>query len=231
MTSKGSSIPFIPEVRIERAANDVLARWSAERKWVPAPPVPVDEIIELQLELRVDSEDLRGKLGLPDVLGAIFFRSKSIQIDDSLDIEAHPHLLGRYRWTLAHEGGHWVLHRELLTPPAAEASLFGELGAPEFVCRSSHKPPEEKQADLFARYLLMPTEMVRRAWTSWRGDSDPVFLTDLREDASASDTDAAVIDRFIRPFAEMFEVSREAMRYRVQDLGLVLPSRDGLLFA
>jgi len=231
MTATPGTVPFIPEPRIERAASDLLARWAAEHEWVPAPPVPVDEIIEIQLGLRVDSDDLRGKLGIPDVLGAIFFQSKRIRIDDSLNIETHPHLLGRYRWTLAHEGGHWVLHRELLGSPAADASLFGDLGAPEFVCRSSAKPPVEKQADMFACYLLMPTDLVRSAWREWRGDSESVFVTDLRADAPPTDTDDAVVDRFIRPFAAAFEVSREAMRYRVHDLGLVLPSRDGLLFA
>ena len=140
MTAKGGAMPFIPEPRIERAAAEVLSRWAREQGWTPQPPVPVDEIIELQMGLRVDYDDLRTRLGLDDVLGAIWFGRKLVRVDDSLNIETRPHLLGRYRWTLAHEGGHWILHREILGPPPPGGALFGDLGAPEFVCRSSVKP-------------------------------------------------------------------------------------------
>lgn len=230
MTTHGGTVPFIPEPRIERAAGEVLARWATDRAWSPAPPVPVDEIVELQMELRVDYDDLRARLGIDDVLGAIWFGKRLIRVDESLNIESRPHLLGRYRWTLAHEGGHWILHREILAAPTIDESLFGDLGAPAFVCRSGQKPPEEKQADLFARHLLMPTDLVRGAWRDWRGDAEPVFISDLRAEAHPNDSDDFLVDRFIRPFADLFEVSREAMRYRLQGLGLVLPSRDGLLF-
>ena len=55
----------------------------------------------------------RSGLGLdPDILGAMFFDEDRIVIDESLDPEENPSKEGRYRFTLAHEGGgHWRLHR------------------------------------------------------------------------------------------------------------------------
>ena len=47
-------------------------------------------------------------------------------IDESLDPEENPAKEGRYRFTLAHEGGgHWRLHRRLFAKDLAQATLFG----------------------------------------------------------------------------------------------------------
>jgi hypothetical protein len=56
----------------------------------------------------------RSGLGFdPDILGAIFFEQKRIVIDESLDPDENPAKEGRYRYTAAHEVGHWRLHRQL----------------------------------------------------------------------------------------------------------------------
>jgi hypothetical protein len=74
----------------------------------------------------------------------------SIFIDESLDPEENPAREGRYRFTLAHEGGgHWRLHRHLVMQDAAQISFFDAVGEPKFVCRSSQaKERVEWQADL-----------------------------------------------------------------------------------
>ena len=73
---------------------------------------------------------------------------------------------GRYRFTLAHEGGgHWRLHRHLFAKDPAQASLFGGPAAPSVVCRSSQaKERVEWQADFYASCLLMPRKLVFAAW-------------------------------------------------------------------
>jgi hypothetical protein len=59
-------------------------------------------------------------------------------IDESLDPEENPAKEGRYRFTLAHEGGgHWRLHRHLFAKDPMQAPLFGGPAAPSVVCRSS----------------------------------------------------------------------------------------------
>ena len=231
MAANQTSIPYMPEPRIERAAADVLAAWSREHGWTPAPPVPVEEVIESQLGLLVEHDDLRSRLGLDDVLGAIWFEDKLVVVEQQLDPEDHPHRLGRYRWTLSHEAGHWILHRGHFLRDPAQTALFGDRGAPAFICRSTRKPPVEIQADLFAKHLLLPAVLLREAWRAWRGDTEPAFISDLRRDASPAATDDKIVDRFVRPLADRFEASREATRNRVLELSLVLKSRDGLLFS
>ena len=59
-------------------------------------------------------------------------------IDESLDPEENPAKEGRYRFTLAHEGGgHWRLHRHLFAKDPAQAALFDGPATPSVVCRSS----------------------------------------------------------------------------------------------
>ncbi|MBK8008612.1 MAG: ImmA/IrrE family metallo-endopeptidase [Rhizobiales bacterium] len=45
-------------------------------------------------------------------------------IDDSLDPEENPSMLGRYRFTLAHEIGHWRLHRHSVRQGRRPVFLF-----------------------------------------------------------------------------------------------------------
>jgi hypothetical protein len=83
--------------------------------------------------------DPRSGLGLePNILGAIFFDAGRIVIDESLDPEENPQREGRYRFTLAHEGGgHWRLHRHLFASDPAQVSLFNDPAVPSVACRSS----------------------------------------------------------------------------------------------
>ena len=71
-------------------------------------PVPIEDIVEKHLKLRVDFDDLHRLLDVPrglepDIFGVIWLETGSIVIDDSLDPEEKPEREGRYRFTLAHE--------------------------------------------------------------------------------------------------------------------------------
>ena len=44
--------------------------------------------------------------------------------------EERPSREGRYRFTLAHEGGHWRLHRPLVQANRRQESLFGQTCQP-----------------------------------------------------------------------------------------------------
>jgi hypothetical protein len=93
----------------------------------------------------------------PDVLGAIFFEQSAILIDDRLNPEVYPEQLGRYRFSLAHEVGHWRLHRE-----AMARRKLANASQPAFICRQSEAVtvPVEWQAETFASYLLLPRDRV-----------------------------------------------------------------------
>jgi hypothetical protein len=139
-------VPYLADELIEDDAALLLAEYAHARGIDIAPPIPIEDIVEKHLKVGVEFDDThrlfgvpRSGLGLePDILGAMFFDDARIVIDESLDPEENPAKEGRYRFTLAHEGGgHWRLHRHLFAKDPTQAALFGGSAAPSIVCRSS----------------------------------------------------------------------------------------------
>jgi len=244
MTKK---VPYLYEEQIERDAAALLAEYAQARGVAIAAPIPIEDIVEKHLKLGIEFDDThrlfgvpRSGLGLdPDILGAMFFDEGRIVIDESLDPEENPSKEGRYRFTLAHEGGgHWRLHRHLFANDPAQAVLFGGPAVPSLICRSSQaKEPVEWQADFYASCLLMPRKLVIAAWDEMFPDrkqrviqpSIPVshpFVEVPRMDCRIGDLDCSetvenALDRIARPLAELFLVSPIAMRIRLEKLSLL----------
>jgi hypothetical protein len=233
--SRGSAarrVRFLPEKQIEREAQLLLDEWAAQGHEVGI-PVPLECILESHLQLGFELEDLRARFGGHDVLGAIWFADRVVRIDSSLDPVEHPAMLGRYNFTIAHEMGHWRLHRDQLLNDPNEAMLFEAGGGPAFVCRDGDRAPEEWQADNFASCLLMPRELVRSAWRDWRGTDDPVAVADLDVGDFHGDREKdeqMAKERFCREFADIFEVSAQAMRIRLEKLELLVQEIEPGLF-
>jgi Zn-dependent peptidase ImmA (M78 family) len=109
----------------------------------------------------------------------------------------------RQRFSIAHEIGHAQLHLQtdgealFVDPPAGV--LFRDSRA------SLGEDPREINANQFAAALLMPTEMVRQA------------LTKLARSGRLT------IDSAVSRLASQFEVSPQAMRYRLVVLGFMEP--------
>jgi len=183
--------PFIPKRRIERRAERLLQEYG---RLEAAPPVPVEDILERHLGLSLAFEDLTAVLGRDDVLGATWLDTAEVVIDHRLDPGLHPEAEGRYRFTVAHEIGHWLLH--------APDDDGGAGGAP-LHRRRSEKDPLEWQADYFAACLLMPRDMVVPAWHE-------------EQRGAAAGAEATPTARLARRFA----VSEQAMRIRLEDLQL-----------
>ena len=129
----GLKVAFMSDEAIERDAEALLADYARERGVRIEAPIPIEDIIEKHLKIGVEFDDTHRLFGVPrsgigfdpDILGAIFFDQKRIVIDESLDPETNPAKEGRYRFTLAHEGGgHWRLHRHLFGKDPAQTSLL-----------------------------------------------------------------------------------------------------------
>lgn len=226
-------VPFLHERAIEDHARLLLDEWAENRPAVTQPPVPIEEILECHLQLDCLISDLRAELGHPDVLGGIWFGDRVIKVDQSLDPAVNSKMLGRYRFTIAHEVGHWRLHRQhMMNDPSAQ-SLFETNSEPAFVQRSNANPPEEVQANAFAACVLMPRQMVFDQWAQWRGSDDQVAITDLNigdyHDERRANEEMAM-DAFCKPLADRFEVSAQAMRYRLQKLELLVREIQPRLF-
>jgi len=131
-------VPYLQKHEIENDALALLAEYERDHEPITAPPIPIDEIIELQLKLTFEICDLRKLFGVGDVHGAIWFQESRVAVDCRLDPSLFPEMLGRYHYTLGHEGGHDRLHRRWFVADPNQGSLFDdELGRPNYICRSS----------------------------------------------------------------------------------------------
>jgi Zn-dependent peptidase ImmA (M78 family) len=212
-------VRFLRTDEIENAVAELLRNFCHKRNVALSAPVPVEDILEKHLQVKLEIKDLEKMLGIPDVLGAAWFAQGIVRIDERIVDQE-----GRYCFTLSHELGHWVLHRPQVEAERVTRTLFGPASeAPAFICRTSEKrAPAEWQADQFAARLLMPARLVREAFTATCGNSaieidgfakrrtDADVLTRWREVATT------VIDT-----GKFTNVSNEAMRYRLSDLQLV----------
>ena len=225
-SAPSSGVPFLHEKQIEREADLLLEEYALKFTAIESPPVPIDEIAELHLQLSLEYLDMKSLFPMADVHGAIWFEEARVGIDQSLDPHVNPNRLGRYHFTLAHEVGHWRLHRQHFKTNPDQRKLFDDgLPQPDVVCRSSEgNQPVEWQANAFASCLLMPRRLVYGAWSSFRNGSDaPVAIAEIRgafDDAAAlyhrgqmatdqESKDLAMKEAFCRPLAESFQVSAE----------------------
>jgi hypothetical protein len=110
-SSQNGKLPFLTDQDFEDEAALLLAKFGQKHGEVAAPAVPVDEIAELHLGLCLTLDDMQALFGVDDVHGALWVNDRRIGIDHRLEPTNNPSMLGRYRFTLAHEIGHWQLHR------------------------------------------------------------------------------------------------------------------------
>jgi Zn-dependent peptidase ImmA (M78 family) len=240
-------VPYIADESIERNAEVLLAQFAQSKGLPLRAPIPIEDIVEKHLKLTVDFRDLhslfgvpRGSVGESDIFGAIRLETGEIFIDESLDPDVRPSIEGRYRFTLAHEGGgHWRLHRPLVQAHSSQPLPSGDTQRTTVICRSSRaKERVELQADLYASCLLMPRKLVAEAWRNEFGNDNPrvlrrndreaIVLCDIEEEMAmvGDKVDRArsifILERcLLRPLAKQFLVSPVAMRIRLEKLGLL----------
>ena len=175
-------VPYLREEHIEREAAMLLAEYERARGVQVSRVVPVEDIVEKHLKLGLEFDDMHRLYGIPrlvfwpepDILGVMDFSDRRIVIDEYLDPVENPSMEGRYRFTLAHEVGHWRLHRDLVVKDSMQISMFDEPAAPAMICRSSEaRKPVEWQADFYASCLLMPRKLVVAAWNETFQDGKP----------------------------------------------------------
>jgi hypothetical protein len=151
------NVKYLTEAAIEKEAEKLLSEYEETIGEPIELPVPVADIIESHLALRLGFADLHHTLDKPmlrcqpDILGAIFFEKELVLIDHHLDPKGDPYKVGRYHFTVAHEIGHCRLHGSYLAQNRNQTSPFDALSEPTVVCRSSQKKERiELQADYFA---------------------------------------------------------------------------------
>jgi Zn-dependent peptidase ImmA (M78 family) len=122
--------------------------------------VPVDSIAADLLGLHVvEVEDL-------EVSGLLLPEARAIWLN-AAEARESP---GRRRFTLAHEIGHWICHCPAGAPPPPILCRPGQVGG-------QGGDPLEREANVFAAELLMPSATVKAAVA--RGASAPALADEL----------------------------------------------------
>jgi Zn-dependent peptidase ImmA (M78 family) len=155
------SWPTITDEAIEKKALDFLVQYFDEMASGMMVPIPVEVIAEHYLGYDIEITN-DGLFQDPDFLGGIDFDRNTLMINAS--IESHE---GRYAFTIAHEIGHHLLHREHFL--SANETFSGKP-----LCREQGEKPEiECQADRFAAALLMPQHIVKETFEALEDKPEP----------------------------------------------------------
>lgn len=130
-------------------------------------PVPIDDIADSHLGLLVrEADDLRSTPGAPPIpdgqalSGLLLPDRGEIWVNGAEARDWPP----RRRFTIAHEIGHWELHR------SGEQPAFCRTAAVEAVDagRPAAIPLTEDEANRFAAAVLMPAELLRNHYAAVR---------------------------------------------------------------
>ena len=221
-----SKVSWLSKGQISHETDELLNQWSIFTEQEVKPPIRVEAIAEKYLEFTLEYDNLEEILGIRNVLGATWAEEKRMVINNSLLDGAE----GRITFTCGHEIGHWILHRKYLFDQFMRLHDPGDSDQPNVVCRlSASKLRGEWQADYFSSCLLMPLEEVKNAYQRAFGTT-PIFI--YNEKSCFGRNNPVVIDPALDTAKEIAQkvisegnfvnVSREAMCYRLSDLGLLI---------
>lgn len=151
---------------IERLAEEFLAGIPSYLWDGATLPVPIEEIVDSHAGLLVrDVEDLGTAPGAPELghgqalSGLLLPTAGEIWVNAEEARQWPP----RRRFTIAHELGHWRLHRG-----GEERAVFCRAGSiePEATQERAPLPPAENEANVFAAAVLMPAGLIEEQYVS-----------------------------------------------------------------
>ena len=221
-----SKVAWLSKAQIEQQACSLLEEFSATAGRKVTPPIPVEAMIELHFGITLEYDDLEESLGMPGVLGATWVNEKRMVINSSL-LEG---VEGRLVFTCGHEIGHWVLHRSYFFEQFSRSDRTADSGTPAIICRTAYsKLRGEWQADYFSGTLLMPETEVKDAYVRAFGREPLVLYNERscfgRNSPVAFDPALDTVKEIAQKVIDQgcfTNVSREAMVYRLHELGLLI---------
>lgn len=135
-----SDVPKAPRWKLARERADEFT------KPYDRPPIPVHQIAEnngVDVVFADFGRHARTVAGFCDFAAAKLYVNRSDRID-------------RQGFTIAHEFGHWVLHRELFLSEPSRYPVLPRFSVP------NRNDPLEKEANHFAAHLLVPSRLLAK---------------------------------------------------------------------
>lgn len=192
-------VPFLSYDHLRDRAEAFLAEYHPARSI----PVPIEMIVERDFNIEI--VPLPNLQEAFDVVAFISNDFSEIRIDEYVFRSRY----NRYRFSLAHELGHRVLHPEIFT----ELDFADIAGWKEIVAAISPEQYSflEFHANAFAGLILMPTAELR-----------PIFFEVINKvkkaipDVDFSDTDTGVREIIEEQVANPFHVSQQVAERRIE---------------
>lgn len=237
-----TNIPYITYDALDEYAASIVGHFSPERLEVPS-PFDVMNFIKNYLGLSVVYHKLcyeKQVLGFTafndgivrvyddgtSSIGVINVSGGTVIIDHSLTWRRN---IRRFRFTLTHEGSHWLLHRKAF----AEENPFGNIGAfgTQYLAaktgridysrsklEKTGKDRIERQADFLASAILMPRPALRTAYRD--------FFRNIGEKSRAlvltKPIDSLIAKQLTGYVADKFNVSNRAALIRLEKLNAIV---------
>jgi Zn-dependent peptidase ImmA (M78 family) len=185
-SSNDITIPFLKQSFIEEKAN--LFR---EKYWNNSIPVDIERIIEIELKLNIIPIPDSHYLKIDTLITSDW---KSIYVDEKEYMDER--FRKRLRFSLAHEIGHMILHEDIyqgfkINDFSDFYSFFNNISKEQYGYL-------EKQADIFANYLLVPRGKLSEEYDEIKKSHKKEF----------SNIDETTLNQYISiPLSKKFEVS------------------------
>jgi IrrE N-terminal-like domain len=218
------NIPFIKEAEIEAQANALLNRTSLSVNT----SIPIEEILECHMKLVLEPFDdaLFPEQAHDQVLGYTDLRSNIVGVHESIipRSDDDPNI-GRYNFTLAHEIGHHILHKDYILQHDLQLNCFEERQNAVMHKSSQKKSSHEWQADCFASYLLMPKFLIIEHLLSFQGHCEAVTYDEIAEgfaDHVRTLYSKEVLAKMhFKQMARALRVSQEALYIRLKKMRFI----------
>jgi len=188
---------FLPPEEIEAKVQEFLQKHHPTNTL----PIPIEEIVDLKLGIHIIPT--HAMMAVSGVDAVTSHDLKQINIDHE-QFEKKPN---RARFTIAHEVGHIILHKDFID----SQNFTAEQEWRDFVLNDLHRDPMEVQANIFAAFLLMPSDHLDREFAQAKKD---LTLNPLWKEMKLP-ADKILADYLAKPLAQKFEVSEEAMVNRL----------------
>ena len=197
---------YLPDVHIERQATRLLNRYEREVETLTEPPVPVEDIADGLLDLRILWDALPEAAGTSTLAG-LEPHERMIKFNEARR-QVFEETPGLYNTVLGHEVGHWEMHVEYNLAAQQQLPNLDQVYEYLYQEATSTQGSKETQAHRFMGFLLMPSGLL---WEAIR-DADLTSWTNLYR------------------LRELFQVTISALTIRLERLGVLYVAKDGQLY-
>jgi len=198
MKYKNIAVPFIGNYQIKKKADQFRGKF-----WGNEIPVGIEGIVEIKLKIKIiPIPNLQNQCGVDAQItsdfSAVYVDQKSYENDTN-----------RFRFSLAHEMGHSVLHKDFYKNLKIVSlnDVFSFINEIDFKEYSNL----ETQANKFSNYFLLPREAIFKIRTQ--------VLNEVKKQHDIGKFDEKTLNSYLASYiSPRFNVSPEATEIALNDL-------------